>query len=709
VKLEKSYQQMLGQQLPQQAATLTFGEPLGAHPTQTKSCRNALTTNRCARVPMSQVELVNGVRNQMSVSIGLPYTDQGELLRLAIRSVLAQSLKDWELILIGDCPDAETLSVARSFNDPRIRFYENPSRMGLAATLNRISKLANHPLIARMDGDDIMHPQRLELQKRRFVENPDLDVVGSHAYLIDERSMLAGGFVEPDLPTSGSGFLRSNAFTHPTVMGRREWFLANPYNEDLLRSEDKELWLRTWSHSNFEKMPERLMFYRRPRNLSAQRMRRDEAYNRQILNLYSFYRGHTAMSRVRLALASHAKEIALGLIGSSGLAPALFNTKWEEINSEEFAAANRVLSETRVRPEFSNRPLKVVAATVTYANRYELVKRTVDAALNAGAAKAIVVDNGSGEPSRSLLRSWSRTDDRIQLVALRENTGSANGFAEALRTALETDAEYVWLLDDDNECEPSALRELVGTHDKLMQPGSSGPIGVCAVRPSNASHLAVVKGSPAADAYPPSGSFMYFDLWHRIRLAVSRSCVAVHHPVASNGITAVPYAPYGGLFASSISFHAVGLPNLMLGLYEDDTEYTARFWSEGGFLALAHNAVVNDIDAKWSEQEGQTGLAGLLHASDMKRIYFAVRNRVSFDLQRSGGVQKRLRFKLNEFVFRSFLLTSAIKYGKLSQAREIYDGLRAGLKNDFTRSFSNTEQFVSTDSDAYERENSRMG
>lgn len=627
----------------------------------------------------------------MCVSIGLPYTDQGEQLALAVRSVLAQSFEDWELVLIGDNPNEETRTIAHQFADPRIRFYENSSRLGLAATLNRINRLATKPLIARMDGDDVMHPDRIARQKQAFDEDPSIDVLGARAYLIDDESNLVGLFKESDLPTSGAGYFKSNAFTHPTVMATKQWFLANPYNEKLLRGEDKELWLRTWSHSRFAKLPNRLMYYRRPRRIPSARMRRDEAYNRLIMGMYQSYE-KSMLSRIRRIASSYVKEGILGVIGACGLSSVLFDTKWVTLENEEYSVAYRTLEATKCSNSLRHPASNTVAATVTYGDRYHFAERTVKAALKAGAAKVIVIDNGSTQTAKSGLECLAMSDSRIAVVRLASNRGSAEGFASAVRSFLQTDADYLWLLDDDNECEADALGELINASKSLAGRAGGRPVAVCAVRPSNPLHAAIARGMSPARVYPPRGSFMYFDLSHRLISLLAKGRM----PRRTNEqVVDVPYAPYGGLLVSRESLKVVGTPNSNLGLYEDDTEFTARFSDLGGRLALCRTAIVNDIDAKWTESNGHTGLAGLLHATDSKRIYFAVRNRVSFDVGRSKGAGKSMRLTVNRFIFQVALWVSAVRYGKASQARQIRGAQQHGMQNNFSRSFSDEELFPS--------------
>ncbi|MDQ0212053.1 glycosyltransferase [Arthrobacter bambusae] len=272
------------------------------------------------------------------VSIGMPYTDQVDQLKLAINSVIGQSHQDWELILVGDGPSRLSVEMAHSFDDPRIRHFENPTRLGLASTLNRIASLAQYSLLARMDSDDLMHPERIAKQQIEFERYPTLDVVGSNAYLIDGDSNVVGAFREPTLPTGGAGFLRSNAFSHPTVMARTNWFRMNPYNEALLRGQDKELWLRTWETSHFSKLSDRLMYYRVPRQLSAQRLVRNEIYNRRIIRMYLELEP-SKLARSRHIISSFGKQILFFAAEFDLVSRYLYHRRWTTLTqSEQFQA-----------------------------------------------------------------------------------------------------------------------------------------------------------------------------------------------------------------------------------------------------------------------------------------------------------------------------------------------------------------------------------
>ena len=140
-----------------------------------------------------------------------------------------------------------------------------------------------------MDADDLMHPRRIE-RTMAGLRRHDVEVLGGRAWAIDAQTQVVGLFSEGGMPDDRAGFLRSNAFTHPTVAATRRWFLANPYDESLKRSEDKDLWLRASAHTRFAKLDEVLMFYRLA-DLSAAKQARDASHDRLLLRRHGPPRG----------------------------------------------------------------------------------------------------------------------------------------------------------------------------------------------------------------------------------------------------------------------------------------------------------------------------------------------------------------------------------------------------------------------------------
>ncbi|MDQ0285553.1 glycosyltransferase involved in cell wall biosynthesis [Desulfofundulus luciae] len=195
------------------------------------------------------------------VSIGLPFFNSESTLPLALHSVFAQTYQEWELILVDDGSKDGSLEIAHSIQDERVRVISDGENQGLAYRLNQIAELAKGDFLARMDADDIMHPSRLKTQVEFLLAYPEIDVLGTAAYVIDHKNRVVGirsssPGVEPAM------VLKRTPFIHPTVMAKRTWFLKHPYNPRFKRSQDRELWCRAIRDSRFEVLDTPLHFYR---------------------------------------------------------------------------------------------------------------------------------------------------------------------------------------------------------------------------------------------------------------------------------------------------------------------------------------------------------------------------------------------------------------------------------------------------------------
>ena len=113
-----------------------------------------------------------------AISIGMPVRNSASTVARTIRSVLAQSFSDWELIVIDDGSTDGTVNVVRQFADRRIRLVAGDENRGLPARLNEAIRLSASEVLARMDGDDVMYPERLRLQYEFLRENQEVDLVG---------------------------------------------------------------------------------------------------------------------------------------------------------------------------------------------------------------------------------------------------------------------------------------------------------------------------------------------------------------------------------------------------------------------------------------------------------------------------------------------------------------------------------------------------
>jgi hypothetical protein len=125
---------------------------------------------------------------------------------------------------------------------------------------------------ARMDGDDIMFPERIEKQVAYLENHPEVDVVGTMSVVIDKEDRIIGkSRTTRRAAQTQKDVLQGNSFIHPSVMGRAEWFRMHPYDDKMARCQDFDLWLRTVNQSKFAKLDEPLIFYRLDESNSTQR------------------------------------------------------------------------------------------------------------------------------------------------------------------------------------------------------------------------------------------------------------------------------------------------------------------------------------------------------------------------------------------------------------------------------------------------------
>jgi glycosyltransferase involved in cell wall biosynthesis len=188
------------------------------------------------------------------VTVGIPFFDEERLLGDAVRAILAQTVTDLEILLVDDGSNDRSLEIARSFRDPRITVLSDGRSRHLPARLNEIARRARAPFVARMDADDVCHPTRIAEQLAVARAEPACDCVGTWAAIAREDGAPLG-VVESALPATAASAIERGILVHASVLCRRAWILAHPYDESLTRAEDRELWCRTAGTSVFAVVP----------------------------------------------------------------------------------------------------------------------------------------------------------------------------------------------------------------------------------------------------------------------------------------------------------------------------------------------------------------------------------------------------------------------------------------------------------------------
>lgn len=176
------------------------------------------------------------------------YKEDERLLRESIESILNQTYRDFEYIIILDYPDNDVhKSVIEEYalKDDRIHFYINEKNMGLTDSLNRGLSLCHGEYIARMDADDISLPDRLERQMK-YLEKNHYDLIGGITEMINENGSLLYSIKNvPTDPKKINKALRySQCIAHPTWLGKKEVFEKNAGYRHMPLCEDYDFTLR---------------------------------------------------------------------------------------------------------------------------------------------------------------------------------------------------------------------------------------------------------------------------------------------------------------------------------------------------------------------------------------------------------------------------------------------------------------------------------
>lgn len=200
------------------------------------------------------------------VSILMPiYQTSPEFLREAIDSILVQSYKDYEFIILNDSPENPDLkAIIESYTDKRIRYYENAKNLGIAGSYNRLMELANGEYAAMMNHDDISHVDRIKLQVEYLDTHQEVGAVGTAFKKFGEINRFKT-VINPEQDSAiRSLFLFKVPLHHPTVMFRRKLIIENNihYNINYISLNDRQLFYDISKVSKLANLPQVLYKYR---------------------------------------------------------------------------------------------------------------------------------------------------------------------------------------------------------------------------------------------------------------------------------------------------------------------------------------------------------------------------------------------------------------------------------------------------------------
>ncbi|MBP1691214.1 MAG: glycosyltransferase [Bacteroidetes bacterium] len=199
------------------------------------------------------------------VSVIMSTHNDSAYLPLAMESILQQTFKDFECIIVDDASTDATAGILERYTDARLRIIRHGQNMGLTRSLNEALALSRGVYVARMDGDDIALPDRFQKQVAFLDRNPDVGLVGTAFMYIDGQNTVTG--TEPVFVSDAeirSRLLKHNCFGHGTVMIRLAVVRAlGGYDESFPFAQDYDLWLRIAERTAVANLADRLYCWRR--------------------------------------------------------------------------------------------------------------------------------------------------------------------------------------------------------------------------------------------------------------------------------------------------------------------------------------------------------------------------------------------------------------------------------------------------------------
>ncbi len=194
----------------------------------------------------------------------MPAHNAGKFVMEAIDSIINQTYTNWEMIIVNDASTDNTSQILKKYSkNKKIIVLKNKTNLGVASSLNKALKMAKGEYIARMDGDDISLPKRLEIQVKLLQNNPKLVAIGAQVNIIDEETRITAKKEFPINPKDCPNMLMLTVpIQHPSLMVRADAIKKYGYNSHYKTAEDWDLYFKLLNDGQFSNTKETLFLYR---------------------------------------------------------------------------------------------------------------------------------------------------------------------------------------------------------------------------------------------------------------------------------------------------------------------------------------------------------------------------------------------------------------------------------------------------------------
>lgn len=283
--------------------------------------------------------------NDPLVTIAIPFYNNRDTIVDAVKSVFAQTYTNWELLLVDDGSTDGSLELVNQIQDPRVEVITDGINRGLVYRLNQISALGKGNLLARMDADDLMVPVRIQKQVDYFLVNPETELVDTGTYSLNENGEPFGIRGLNEIDYSPHAIIKKAMLLHASIMGKKEWFIKNPYDPNFIRAEDYELWCRTYEFSNFGRIGEPLYMVREGK-VNLENYRKSIRTVRKIIRLYGPKMLNPLEVKIEL-LKTYLKIGLYNMLGALQKQDFLSAKRNRGLTADEKDSANEILQEIR--------------------------------------------------------------------------------------------------------------------------------------------------------------------------------------------------------------------------------------------------------------------------------------------------------------------------------------------------------------------------
>ena len=228
-----------------------------------------------------------------TISVLMPVYNGARYLKEAVESILAQTFSDFEIIAVDDGSTDDSLAILQKLAqvDSRIRIVSRPNT-GIVGALNDGLAVARGEFVARMDGDDIARPERLEVQLNYLRAHPELVAIGCGVRMVDPAGRVLKNFTaSTDAPKLRRDLIEATTIgiIHPTLLVRRNVLeRVGGYRSQYNFVEDIDLFLRLLDEGELGNAPEILLDYRQ--HLQSTNSTRHEKQHQLIAQCYAEHR-----------------------------------------------------------------------------------------------------------------------------------------------------------------------------------------------------------------------------------------------------------------------------------------------------------------------------------------------------------------------------------------------------------------------------------